>query len=611
MNIDEKTIERIIFRQYGQMPRFTQDSPVYPDVWMTYFQQIATLRSFRIDLILTPHYRSNAADLFLAISDRLESRERDSDRGWQLANNGETVVARLTFFELILYVIPLSSWWHQATAAEDKEGWEWLKILAGAFLYVSRGNHEFTSIYERQQFGQQEEYEMYEVFRSLFDDYFHDIIRPDRQEKGILYSVSRNRPATISIQQSVGLTKADAGRRLFDIDGSDIAWAVMDSGIDATHDAFRKKDPKTGTPYPAAFGPTPDRESNFTRIIATYDFTKFRDVMASIHEKENLKMNTVDMSETLKGTEKGQLLQEEKRSEYIQDISKALKSGRLFDWSLIAPLLRIPHSFPGYEVPRHPHGTHVAGIIGACDEGDGYKDPLIGMCPGIELYDIRVMDKDGQGEEFNILAALHFVRWLNAKKEGTAIHGANLSFSMTHEVASYACGQTPVCEACERLVAEGIVVVAAAGNLGQALFKSTNGSDTQGFRMVNITDPGNAESVITVGATHRSRPHAYGVSYFSSKGPTGDGRIKPDLVAPGEKITSCVLGNGTQKMDGTSMAAPHVSGAAALLLAKHRELIGRPRRVKDILCKTATDLGRERYFQGCGMVDVLRAIQSV
>ena len=59
------------------------------------------------------------------------------------------------------------------------------------------------------------------------------------------------------------------------------------------------------------------------------------------------------------------------------------------------------------------------------------------------------------------------------------------------------------------------------------------------------------------------------------------------------------------------MAAPHVSGAAALLMARHRELVGQPRRIKEILCATATDLGRERSFQGAGLVDVLRALQSV
>ena len=59
---------------------------------------------------------------------------------------------------------------------------------------------------------------------------------------------------------------------------------------------------------------------------------------------------------------------------------------------------------------------------------------------------------------------------------------------------------------------------------------------------LTINDPGNADLAITVGSTHRDMPHVYGVSYFSSKGPTGDGRLKPDLVAPGEKIISCATG---------------------------------------------------------------------
>ncbi len=103
----------------------------------------------------------------------------------------------------------------------------------------------------------------------------------------------------------------------------------------------------------------------------------------------------------------------------------------------------------------------------------------------------------------------------------------------------------------------------------------------------------------------------YGVSYFSSRGPTGDGRNKPDLVAPGEKITAPIPGGRLKSMDGTSMAAPHVSAAAALLMARYDELIGRPDDIKRTLCDTATDLGRERYFQGSGMLDILRALQSV
>lgn len=102
--------------------------------------------------------------------------------------------------------------------------------------------------------------------------------------------------------------------------------------------------------------------------------------------------------------------------------------------------------------------------------------------------------------------------------------------------------------------------------------------------------PGNAESVITVGSTHRSNPHRHGVSCFSSRGPTGDGRPKPDLVAPGEDIDGPIPGEGIAAMHGTSQAAAHVSGAAAMLLARYRELLSRPELVKQILCMTATDL---------------------
>ena len=142
---------------------------------------------------------------------------------------------------------------------------------------------------------------------------------------------------------------------------------------------------------------------------------------------------------------------------------------------------------------------------------------------------------------------------------------------------------------------------------------------------LTINDPGNAELAITVGSTHRDMPHTYGVSYFSSKGPTGDGRLKPDLVAPGEKIISCAAGQRAtrprlhevdQKFDyleqsGTSMAAPHVSGVVAAFLSVRSEFIGQPEKVKELFVNSATDLHRDRYFQGSGLVDLMRAIQSV
>jgi subtilisin family serine protease len=139
---------------------------------------------------------------------------------------------------------------------------------------------------------------------------------------------------------------------------------------------------------------------------------------------------------------------------------------------------------------------------------------------------------------------------------------------------------------------------------------------------LTINDPGNAELAITVGATS-CRPHASGVSYFSSKGPTGDGRAKPDLVAPGERVISAGTGRLLERAlagvpeatyvenSGTSMAAPHVSGVAAAFMSVHQEFIGQPHRVKRALLESATSLGRDRSFQGYGLVDAMRALQSV
>jgi subtilisin family serine protease len=170
-----------------------------------------------------------------------------------------------------------------------------------------------------------------------------------------------------------------------------------------------------------------------------------------------------------------------------------------------------------------------------------------------------------------------------------------------------------------------VVVVVAAGNTGYGYLNAEQRQTRTGLTLT-INDPGNANLAITVGATHRYMPHVYGVSYFSSKGPTGDGRLKPDLVAPGERITSCAVGQMRDTMPGapladnvaayiddtgTSMAAPHVSGAIAAFLSIRSEYIGRPEDVKQVFLDSATSLGRERYFEGHGLVDLMRAIQSV
>lgn len=606
MRVSSRLIEDLIFNRLQLTLRFTQDSPVYPDVWLEYYNNADRLATYRVDLILTPHKKSSAADLFKELTERIRNLDMVADgEDPEIASSGDSVAAKLTLRELVTVALPLTNWWHNYLW--DKKGeptvdLKWLQELVGALHVAADENLRDREMPDK---------ELLSMFKAVFADKYAVSPTTGADAPMVLWSVSRNRQATFTIEKSVPSTKADAGRKLFGVDGAGIAWAVLDTGIDVRHSAFRKTDPATKKPYDKALGIKTDRYSNQTRIVETYDFTRFRRMLAQIHTllDKGLQRKVVDIPTTSDKHNESLSNIEIKKS--VLDIERNLKEGRLFDWTLVAPLLKVPHNDEQYVPPVHPHGTHVAGIIGAGHQVGQVAEPLIGMCPSIDLYDIRVMDDRGVGDEFNILAAIQFIRWLNNKKEGPVIHGINLSLSIPHEVDSYACGQTPVCEACDRLVANGTVVVAAAGNNGQTLFHSKNGAVSQGFRTVNITDPGNADLVITVGATHRNKPHSYGVSYFSSKGPTGDGRIKPDLVAPGEKIISTSIDEGAECMDGTSMAAPHVSGAAALLLARHRELIGRPRRVKDILCKTATDLGRERYFQGCGMIDVLRAIQSV
>jgi serine protease AprX len=589
--------------------RFTQDSPVYTEVWKEYDKNLTE----RLDLILTP-YRGVPATLLLKnLKEKLvEYSKIKKNNPWELSTTGEYVVAKLTIQELISVALPLTRWFQKylwveklKKESEEKET-EWTKTVNYILLE-----------------------KIIELINSKEENKKIDIDMKRRQfSPPSLWSISLNRKAFACLYESIPATKADAGRRVFDIDATGMTWAILDTGIDATHLGFRQIDPKTKQVFEKPMLDKNDENPNKTRIVETYDFTQFRNLISEIFNSKNEKMeDAVKIVNNLSGFTMNDKSSEKTDTEITDELKVlegALKNGRMLDWSVIGPSLRIPHNSDeyGYEDKNkekkrptlHPHGTHVAGILGAndIDENTDKNRRLIGMCPNINLYDIRVLDKDGKGDEFNILAAIQFVRWLNSQSDSLVIQGINLSLSMIHDVDSFAAGRTPVCDACQRLVSEGTVVVAAAGNLGQSVFQNTNGNGSgDGYRTASITDPGNAECVITVGATHRSKPHTYGVSYFSSRGPTGDGRLKPDLVAPGEKIMSLIPDDDSARMDGSSMAAPHVSGAAALLLAKHKELIGNPQRVKEILCKTATDLGRERYFQGHGMIDVLRALQCV
>ena len=434
------------------------------------------------------------------------------------------------------------------------------------------------------------------LFAVLDGRAIRELVHRDNHDKPssrrALYRIWPDFPVKGLITKSISTVKADAARNSFSAFGDNIVWAVMDSGIDVNHPHFKKH-----------------KNLALEAPLNHRDFTVLRE-----EDEEPL-------------------------------------------------------------VDGFGHGTHVAGIIaGEMTKADGQitatanhrdekgevtsntfeLDSISGMAPKCKLLSLKVLGDNGEGQASNLIAAIEQIQEINGNGRRIRIHGVNMSVGYDFEPEWFACGQSPLCVEVDRLVKSGVVVVVAAGNTGYGWAQSAFRGTISAGMDLTINDPGNAELAITVGSTHREMPHIYGVSYFSSKGPTGDGRPKPDLVAPGEKIISCASSGRTEasqkktgaeagstetpaatatdsstatvqapagavpkargkyKEDsGTSMAAPHVSGVIAAFLSVRREFIGQPENVKKIFLSTATDLNRVPYFQGRGLVDLMRAIQSV
>jgi subtilisin family serine protease len=367
--------------------------------------------------------------------------------------------------------------------------------------------------------------------------------------------------------ESIRTVKCDAARAAFAAAGRGVIWAVADTGIDGTHPHF-----------------------------ATHDTLNLQDCL---HR---------DFTEA-----------------YPSD--KAAAEGALVDVD--------------------GHGTHVAGIIAGesltttaaggpqtlrvtrsirVDSDapkkieENFTRPISGMAPLCKILSLKVLKKGDKGSLSHVLAAVGYLQKLNENGRNIKVHGLNLSLGYAFDPEWFAAGQSPLCKEVDRLVRSGVTVVVAAGNSGYGTVINSQGQADSASHGGTIADPGNADLAITVGSTHRTSPHAFGISYFSAKGPTADGRMKPDLVAPGERIVSCAVTDAASKKagyvpfkedSGTSMAAPHVSGAAAAFLSVRGEFKGRPEELKKVLVGGAIDLKRRPEFQGAGLVDVMRALQSI
>lgn len=287
-----------------------------------------------------------------------------------------------------------------------------------------------------------------------------------------------------------------------------------------------------------------------------------------------------------------------------------------------APVRLVPGDRDFDTLDRNGHGTHVAGIIAgehAQAAANGTTVTYAGMAPRCKLYGFKVLDDQGGGRDSWIIKALDQIGEINDRAGQLAIHGLNLSLGGSFDPSVFGTGHTPLCEELRRLWRQGVVVCLAAGNEGFARLLSAEG-EIQANLDLTIGDPANLEEAIAVGSVHKTNPQTYGVSFFSSRGPTADGRRKPDVVAPGERILSArhdwaeaTIGTPDIEdlyieMSGTSMAAPHVSGIIASFLSLRREFIGSPERVKDILIGSCIDLRRDPYMQGAGLPNLIKML---
>jgi len=235
------------------------------------------------------------------------------------------------------------------------------------------------------------------------------------------------------------------------------------------------------------------------------------------------------------------------------------------------------------------HGTHVASI--AAGTGAASSGYYKGVAPGATLLNGKVLDDTGSGDDAGILAGLQWAaenaKIVNLSLGGTDVPGNDVLESAVNTLSAQ----------------YGTLFVIAAGNEGDAA--GTVGS------------PGSADSALTVGAVDKTSA----LADFSSRGPrVGDDAVKPDLTAPGVDVTAAAASGsvidkevgenpaGYLTISGTSMATPHVAGAAAILAQEHPAWTGE--QIKDALVSSTTDagLGYTSFQQGSGQADLTKAI---
>ena len=227
------------------------------------------------------------------------------------------------------------------------------------------------------------------------------------------------------------------------------------------------------------------------------------------------------------------------------------------------------------------HGTHVAGIL--CGDGSVSGGKYKGVAPDCRIIAVKVLDRFGNGNKEDVLRAF---QWILQNYRKFRIRIVNISVGTVYKTR---CDLHILIQGVEELWDQGLVVVAAAGN--------------QGPKPGSITAPGSSRKVITVGSSDM----LVGNTAVSGRGPTFECVCKPDLVAPGNHITSCMPGGGYGIKSGTSMSTPLVSGAIARMLEKDPLLTNVE--IKMMLRDSADDMGLPRNQQGWGKFNFKRFME--
>ena len=223
------------------------------------------------------------------------------------------------------------------------------------------------------------------------------------------------------------------------------------------------------------------------------------------------------------------------------------------------------------------HGTAVASIL--CGNGLVSGGVFRGVAPHADLIALKAIGPSGEGGAFSILEAMQWC-YSNRKKYGIKV--VCMSFG-SDPVAD---GVDPLAVGAEALWKSGITVVASAGNSGP--------------KSGTVKSPGISPYIITVGGAHKSE-NGITVPDFSSRGPAGKFE-KPDIIAPSVDIACCGVNGSYVSFSGTSMAAPIVAGAAALILSEKHDLT--PDRVKELLMNGATPVGFDANTAGRGFLNL-------